>query len=689
MEDLQRQIRIAMLATFIIIPTGIIGFMLIEDMRFIDAVYLTIITLSTIGYGDISPATDAGHLFTIFLVIIGLGAFVYLAQVSITLIASQELRRRRRRIRTRRAVARMRQHYILCGMGEIVDRTIEYLQQDVSIGRQGKRDRHYIPLDQRLDRWLGDDEEGHYLWLRRPIQFFVHLYADLFKREERLLDNVVVITQDGEYAETLRDTGLLVIEGAATDDDILREAGIKRARAIMVMLDSDTETLLTVLTAHNLNPPLHITATVVEETLSANLTRVGASSVITPYGTAGQFLNNATFRPAVNDFFNGLLFENDHSYAMIQLAIHAGSPWRGKSIGSLHLREKYQAAAIGLRREDARFDYAPSDAHVLVEEELLVVVAPLPMSVRLQAACGGSTAAEQRPLLLWQPLPHQQQHPTETQPQTLEGAQESIDGMRKHFVICGNDRVAHSAITTLDPQRPFVIISNEDDFTEELLARGFHVVHGNPADEDTLRRAGITRAQAIMVALESKADSVLATLNSRRLNKRLLITATANTDDMNDKLRRAGADRVVSPFHVAARYTLLTTIYPDLAAFLNYVLYNYYTGLETTEIYMEDEAIWIGQTISALRLRQRYNAGVIGLRKADRKTFVYAPEPNYTIQEHEVLIIVTPMQHSDALRDAAYGGSTRRPNTLRSEMVQSTRWTPEEIQALLRQNKDE
>ncbi len=686
MEDLQRQIRIAMLAAFIIIPAGIVGFMLIEDMRFIDAVYLTIITLSTIGYGDIHPRSDAGYLFTLFLVVFGLGAFVYLAQVSITLFASPELRKRRQRIRTRRAVARLNQHYILCGMGEIVDRTIEYLRQDTGITRQGKRDKHYLPLDQRLDRWLGDDDDGHYLWLRRPIRALVHLYTDLFRREESLLDTVVVVTTDAEYAEALRNTGLLVVEGAPTDDEILLEAGIKRARAIMVMLDSDMETLLTVLTAHNLNPPLRITATVLDDELSNNLARVGSSSVITPYGTAGQFLNNATFRPAVNDFFNGLLFENAHSYTMIQLDIHAESPWCGKSIASLNLREKYEAAAIGIRYEDARFDYVPGDFHILEADELLIVVAPSQMRVRLQAACQGNARGGVEHLALWQPLPHRQPQLISEQ-QSQDSMQASIDRLSKHFVICGNDRVARSAIAALDPSRPFVIISGEQTFSEELLARGFRIVQGNPTEEATLRRAGVERAQAIMVALESNADSVLTILNSRRANKRLLITATANTDDMIYKLRRAGADRVVSPFHVAARYTLLTTMYPEIAAFLNYVLYNYYTGLETTEIYMEDESIWIGQAISALKLRKTYNAGVIGLRKADRKTFVYAPRPDYIVQKHEVLIIVTPMEHSDTLRDAAYGGSERRPNTLRSEMLQSARWTPEQIQELLRRNK--
>ncbi|MCA9913361.1 MAG: NAD-binding protein, partial [Anaerolineae bacterium] len=596
MEELQRQIRIAMLAAFIIIPAGIIGFMLIEGMPFIDAAYLTIITLSTIGYGDIHATTDAGHIFTVFLVVFGLGAFVYLAQVSITLFASPELRKRNQRIRTRRAVARLEQHYILCGVGEIVDRTIEYLRQDTSISKQTHRDRHYLPLDQRLDHWFGDDDEGHYLWLRRPIRALVHFYTDLFRRQGSVLDTVVVITTDSAYAEALRDTRLLVVEGAPTDDEILLEAGIKRARAIMVMLDSDMETLLTVLTAHNLNPPLRITATALSDELSANLARVGASTVITPYGTAGQFLNNATFRPAVNDFFNGLLFESDTSYSMIQLDIHAESPWCGQSIGSLNLREKYDAAAIGIRYEDARFDYAPEDFHVLQADELLIVVAPSQIRVRLQTASQGSERDGAEHLALWQPLPHRQPQLIKEQ-QSPDSIQAAIDRMSKHFVICGDDRVARSAIAALDPDRPFVIISNEETFTEELLARGFRVVEGSPTQETTLRRAGVDRAQAIMVALESSADSVLTILNSRRANKRLLITATANTDDMIDKLRRAGADRVLSPFHVAARYTLLTTMYPELAAFLNYVLYNYYTGLETTEIYMEDESVWIGQTI--------------------------------------------------------------------------------------------
>ena len=262
-----------------------------------------------------------------------------------------------------------------------------------------------------------------------------------------------------------------------------------------------------------------------------------------------------------------------------------------------------------------------------------------------------------------------------------------LQSMSKHFIICGNDRIARSAITRLDPTRPFVIISNDNTLTSELIKRGFRVVHGNPSSEETLLKAGVRRAQAIMVALEKKADSVLTVITSRALNKRLLITTTANTDDMIGKLERAGADRVVSPFHVAARFVLLTTTRPELSGFMSAILYNYQTGLETTEIYMEEDSVWIGKTISELRLGKTYDAGVIGIRQPDHKTFLYAPSTDYVIRPHEVLIIVTPMKYADTLRDDAHGGTVRAPTTLRSKVLQSARFTPDEIQALLKQGR--
>lgn len=685
MEDLQRQLRIAIFAFLVIVPIGTIGFMWLEGWTLIDSLYVTVITLSTIGYGDLTPEDPMGRLFTIVLAISGLSAFAFAGQAFIQFFTSPILRNVRQRRVTQSKVDKLSNHYIICGMGEMVDRTVEYLLQGANARRESIREQQYRPIDRFFDRLLGDDEDGHALWLRRPIKRLSHALINMFQTQSTILDILVVITQDENYAQQLSNKDLLVIKGDATVDDVLLDAGIERAQAMMIMLDNDTETLLSVLTAHTLVPTIHITAAVLDDDLGRKIVRAGATNVLNPFDTAGQFLNNATFRPAVNAFFNGVMFDHATDYRLTQLELHDDSPWCGKTIGSLKLHNNFGAGAIGIRYDNSNFGYAPPDQYILEEGDILIVVAPSEQIQALQAACAGMKHKVR--LALWQPLPIRQDPLRGEHVYSLVEAENAIESMSKHFIICGNDRIARSAISRLDPTRPFVIISNDNTLTSELIKRGFRVVHGNPSSEETLHKAGIKRAQAIMVALEKKADSVLTVITSRALNKRILITTTANTDDMIEKLERAGADRVVSPFHVAARFVLLTTTRPELSGFLSAVLYNYQTGLETTEIYMEEKSVWIGKTVSELRLGKSYDAGIIGIRQPNRNTFLYAPSQDYIIREHEVLIIVTPMIHSDTIRDDAHGGIVHAPSTLRSKVLQSARFTPDEIQALLKQAK--
>jgi voltage-gated potassium channel len=199
----------------------------------------------------------------------------------------------------------------------------------------------------------------------------------------------------------------------------------------------------------------------------------------------------------------------------------------------------------------------------------------------------------------------------------------------------------------------------------ELLERGFRVVNGSPTAEETLRVAGVERAQAIMVAVEDDASSVLTVINCRAISKRLLITAAAMYDEIIPKLKLAGADRVVSPFNVAALFMLLASTRPVVSDFMQHVVYNYVARIETAELYMQDDSPWIGRSIDTLRLAQEYNAGVIGVRHGRNESYIYAPHMDYVLQPHDVLIVVTPMDYSDELRTLAHGSSTRRPVSLR------------------------
>jgi len=670
-QETRRQIRIALIAIAIVIPLGVIGFMALEGMSLLNAVWLTVITLATIGYGDIYAHTDAGRVFTIFLILTGLSAFAFAIQATATFLISPAIRDLRRRRQTQRRIDKLENHYIICGVGELVDKTISYLLERAEIRQAFQREQFYSPIDRILDRIFGDDEKGHFPRLRRIVRGIILSLARGFQsRDESLLDVVVVITQDVTYAERLRGSGLLALEGEPTSDEVLMDAGVERAQAMMVMLNSDTEALLTVLTARNYNPNLYITAAALEEELTQKMIRAGANNVIAPLDVAAQFFNNATLRPAVNDFFDSILFSQRSQYQTTQLQLWDDSPWIGQRLGKLQLRERFEAGVIGLRLEDGSYMYAPGEDYYLKENEIIVTVAPIRYIPALQEACREGAGSMPR-MPNWQRLhvpipPRQSSRP----PYSLVEAEKAIQEMSAHFVICGTGRVARNAISKLDPERPFVIVSYDNTYTAELLRRGFRVVHGNPTSEQTLRKARVDHALAIMVSIEDEADRILTVLTCRSLSKRLLITATADADRMIPKLHRAGADRVASPFRIGAQFVLLATTRPAVSDFFQYVLFNYQAGIETTELYMQDDSPWIGSAIADLRLERLFRAGVIGVRLANGH-YLYAPPAEHVIREQEVLIVVTPMVHSDELRLTAHGSASKRPHTLRRAAVTS------------------
>lgn len=684
MNDVRRQFRAATILILIIVPIGIAGYMVFEGKTLFEAVYLTIITLTTIGYGDVVPATEIGRVFTLGLVFAGLGALAFFLSSSFALLFSPDAMARRRNFRLRQKINRLSSHYIICGTGELVDKTIGYVLHGAKIRRAQLQDASYRPIESLLRRILGHPKSGRFAALHRVVRRLFQVFHNIFVEHTTLLDLIVVITEDAEYAERLRSAGILVIDGDPTDDDSQLAAGVTRAQAIMVMLNQDTESLLTVLTARNLDPRLYITAAAVEEELKQKMIKAGANVVLAPYEVASQFLNSATLRPAVNDFFNSILFDQETHHQITQLELEDDSPWIGKRIGELGLREKYNASVIGIRLENGDFAHAPGGGRVLRSYEILLGVAPGPMIPVLQKVCRPAKRSDIR-FTTFQRLVQSRESKSLDKIMSLPECISTIEGMSKHFVICGNDHIIKSAVRFLDPARPFVLLTSDESLAQRWLQRGFCVIHGNPTSEDVLKLAGADRAQAIMISMQDKAAAVLTVLSARSISKSLLISVTATTDDMIEKLKRSGADRVVSPFHVAAQFVLLSTTRPEIANFLQHVLYNEITGIETAELYMEDDSPWIGSTIRDLSLTMRYRAGVVGIRQAKDLGFEYAPPLDYVIQPYEVLIVITPMQYFDEMRSKATGEKNKRPATLRLNIDSSTTgvWSRDMIRELI------
>lgn len=687
MDDVRRQFRAATVLILIIIPIGVAGYTLIENRSLFEAVYLTIITLTTIGFGDIVPLTPLGQLFTLVLIFFGLAALAFFLSSSFALLFSVDAMARRRNARVKRKIDGLHGHYIFCGTGELVDKTIGYVLHSAKIRRKRHLDSSFRPIARILKRWPGTPQRIEDGGIGKVAHRLFMLYHRYFAEHTTLLDLLVVVTDDAEFAEHLRSAGILVVDGDPGDNDTLLSAGIMRARALVVMLNQDTESLLTVLTAHNLNPRLNVTAAAIEENLKMKMVRAGANVVLAPYEVSAQFLNSATLRPAVNDFFNSILFDQETHHQITQLELGDDSPWIGQRIGELDLSLRFDAGIIGIRLETGNYVHTPGANRMLAEDEILLAVAPGDMIPKLQQECQPGGVDDMR-IATFQKLIQHRESKHLDQTLSLHESQAAIADMSKHFVICGNDHIVQSAVRFLDPARPFVLLSNDEAVTQLWLARGFRVVHGNPTQEDILLQAGVDRAQAIMISIQDKAAAVLTVLSARSISKPLLISVTATTDDMIEKLQRSGADRVVSPFRVAAQFVLLSTTRPEVTDFLQHVLYNELTGLETAELYMEDDSPWIGKSIRELALSMRFRAGVIGIREANSTDFLYTPSLDYVVKADEVLIVVTPMEYFDEMRVQAAGHKDKRPATLRlqSDLGATGAWSRDMIRELIEQH---
>lgn len=678
-KETRQQIRIALIGLVITFTIGIVGFIILEKPAFeatsffdliVKASWLTTMTLTTVGYGDYYAQTDAGRIFTMLLVLLGFGIVAYGLQASATFLFSPAIAQMRKKKQTLKTISRLDNHYVICGNGTLVNKTLTYLLESVRQRLAFYDDEIYGPLDDFLDGIFGDDALGHYPRIRAVIRSAYLSMTRPFANIGTMLDLIVIVTEDANEAKSLREQGFLVIEGKMTRDEVLQDAGVTKARALMIMLDDDTETLLTVLTARNLNPDLYITAATREEDIANKILRVGANNVIRPYEIAGQFLNNVTLRPTVYDFFNGIFFDQTLDIHTTQINLQEGSSWIGKRIRDLDLRHKYNCYVLAIHKpNEEEFIISPSDTYILSKDEEVIIVGSrkdIPHVISI-AKEGTSHIAQ----TIWQPPVRFCEPRKSNTIYNLDDVPHIVEQMEKHFIICGSDQVARNAIHQLDPERPFVIVTEKEDFAQELISRGFRVILGDPTHEDTLQKAGCERALAMMTSLHNEADTVLSVITARALSKHLLITATANDEANMHKIQLAGADRVINPDGIAAQFVLLSTTRPSVSRFFQYVLYNEEDEVETTELYMQDNSPWVGKKLADLRLERLFRAHVIGVRHANG-SFEYAPNENYEIRYHEVLIVVTPMMYADELRLSAHGNATKRPDTLRRPSVITT-----------------
>ncbi len=300
-----------------VVLIGTLWYRLVEKWSLSESAYMTIITLSTVGFSEVQDLGDRGRLFTICLILMGVITIGYIVNRFTEALIQGYFQEGIRMTQEQQAIDSLNQHYIVCGFG----RTGRYVARE-------------------------------------------------FAAEEI---DFVIIDDNLEEVEEIKKLGYTVIFGDATLDESLNRVKIAQAVCIVTALSSDAENLYTVLSAKTLNPKIRAIARASNEEAVQKLQRAGADAVISPYITGGKRLAAAALRPQVMDFVDGIITGSNRSYYLEEFLIDAQiCPYVGKSLRDAKLRSQSGALVLAIRRFDGNLIAGPMGDTPILEGDALI-----------------------------------------------------------------------------------------------------------------------------------------------------------------------------------------------------------------------------------------------------------------------------------------------------------------------------
>jgi voltage-gated potassium channel len=324
-------ISLAVVLLAMVFAGGTAGYMLIEGWSAWDAFYMTVITVTTVGYREIHPMSRAGEAFTAVVLLVGVGTALYTFTLAATIVVEGGWRARMAARRMARMIDRLDQHFIVCGFG-------------------------------RIGRVIAD--EFH----RQHIPF-------------------VVVDRDPDLIRRVTDEGMLGVEGDASQQDVLQRVHIERARGLVAAVGTDAENVYAILTAREMAPRLFIVGRAESTDSERTLLRAGADRVISPYQIGGQQMAQTALRPAVVDFVQLATAAGSLDLAMEQVKVGAGSALANHTLVEANLRQRFGVIVVGIQRSGGRIEFNPApDAVMQAGDDIVVLGRPASLKGLEQAA---------------------------------------------------------------------------------------------------------------------------------------------------------------------------------------------------------------------------------------------------------------------------------------------------------------
>jgi voltage-gated potassium channel len=322
------RLKLAVTIFFFLIVIGTCGYHLVEHWGFLDSLFMAVITLAAVGFGEIHRLDSSGEIFTIFLILFGVGVMGWAFFTMFEVLSSETGLRDLEHHRTRRMVKKMKNHYIVCGYGRIGSAIVRGYQ------------RYGAPY--------------------------------------------VVIEHDSSRLEYLRNEGIPHLEGDPSSDEMLIEAGIDRAKALISVYPTDAANTFIVLSARGLNPSLMIVSRADFPAAVAKLYRAGANKVVSHHALGGWWMAAAAVNPATTDFMEGISLADRHKTMMYEFSV--GGALDGVTFKEAQFREITGALIVSVRR-DNEFQANPSDDFLLRKGDALIAIGAPKQLVSLGAIC--------------------------------------------------------------------------------------------------------------------------------------------------------------------------------------------------------------------------------------------------------------------------------------------------------------
>jgi len=296
---------------------GSLGFVWLEGWSFFDALYMTVTTLTTVGYGETHPLDRIGRVYNMVLILTGMGVMFYIVGSLARVVIEGELHAVLGRRKLIKHIKRLKNHYILCGFGRIGE----------------------IIARQLTGRGL----------------------------------SLVVIDKVADQITRLEELGYYFITGDATRDEVLLEAGIERAKGLVAVVASDADNVYIVLTARSLNPKLFIVARGEEPGAEQKLLRAGADKVESPYHMGGQKMAHTILHPTVVTFME-LAMKEGVDWSMEEIAVGQTSALLGVPLADSGIRQNLDLILVAIKRADGEMLFNPSHQTPILAGDTLIAL---------------------------------------------------------------------------------------------------------------------------------------------------------------------------------------------------------------------------------------------------------------------------------------------------------------------------